>query len=101
MRQKLTSRQTAIYQYIRDFIRTNKYPPTRQEIATAFRFASPNAAQQHVEALEKKGWIKLVRSNWTCISRGIQLVPHGGKSGGTGSVWETWSPAEHGPNSVE
>jgi len=44
-------------------------PPTRAEIAEAFGFKSPNAAEEHLRALQRKGAIDLVPG----ASRGIQL----------------------------
>lgn len=71
---KLTSRQKAILDFVRGFIEKNQFPPTRREIANAFQFSSTNAAEQHLRALEQKGWIRLMRSNWASIARGIQVV---------------------------
>jgi repressor LexA len=45
-------------------------PPTRAEIAGAFGFASPNAAEDHLRALAKKGAITLEPGS----ARGIRLV---------------------------
>jgi repressor LexA len=44
-------------------------PPTREEIARAFGFRSLNAAEQHLQALQRKGLIELVSGT----SRGIRL----------------------------
>ena len=44
-------------------------PPTRAEIAAALGFKSPNAAEEHLRALERKGVIELLPG----ASRGIQL----------------------------
>ncbi|BBI62328.1 hypothetical protein HSBAA_36340 [Vreelandella sulfidaeris] len=35
------------------------YPPTRAEIAKALGFRSPNAAEEHLRALERKGLFAL------------------------------------------
>jgi repressor LexA len=42
--------------------------PTRKEIAEAFSYSSPNAAQEHVRALERKGHITLIGG-----ARGIRV----------------------------
>ena len=63
----LTSRQQQIFDFILECIATNGAPPTRVEIAEHFGFRSPNAAEDHLKALDKKGHIEL-RSG---TSRGI------------------------------
>jgi repressor LexA len=66
----LTSRQSEILQLIRDCIESNGYPPTRAEICTAFGFSSPNAAEEHLRTLERKGAIRMEPG----AARGIRLV---------------------------
>jgi len=68
MRQ-LTPRQTQILEVIQDFIAETGMPPTRAEIARELGFKSPNAAEEHLRALQKKGVLDLVPG----ASRGIQL----------------------------
>jgi len=63
----LTKRQQQIFDFIVDCISANGAPPTRVEIADHFGFRSPNAAEDHLKALDKKGHIEL-RSG---TSRGI------------------------------
>ncbi len=65
----LTPRQAEILQYIRDTQEATGAPPTRAEIARAFSFSSPNAAEGHLRALARKGAIELVPGS----SRGIRL----------------------------
>jgi repressor LexA len=65
----LTSRQTEILQFIRQTVTGTGAPPTREEIARAFGFRSINAAEQHLQALQRKGLIELVAGT----SRGIRL----------------------------
>ncbi len=65
----LTKRQQEIFDYIIDRISANGAPPTRIEIADHFGFRSPNAAEDHLKALDKKGHIEL-RSG---TSRGIVI----------------------------
>ena len=67
--QKPTSRQSEILDFIRNTMAQQGSPPTRSEIAKAFRFRSVNAAEQHLKALAKKGLIELVSGT----SRGIRL----------------------------
>lgn len=66
---KLTSRQQQILQLIRRAIERTGAPPTRAEIAAELGFRSPNAAEEHLRALARKGVIDLVGGT----SRGIRL----------------------------
>ena len=66
---KLTSRQEEILQLVHDSISENGAPPTRSEIAQKLGFASANAAEEHLKALAKKGYIELSPGT----SRGIRL----------------------------
>ena len=66
---RLTARQTQILELIQKSIARNGAPPTRVEIATQLGFRSPNAAEDHLRALAKKGVIELVSGT----SRGIRL----------------------------
>jgi len=65
----LTHRQREILDFIRRSLLDDGAPPTRDEIARAFGFRSLNAAEQHLQALRKKGLIDLVAGT----SRGIRL----------------------------
>src|SRR6202158_3555677 len=65
----LTPRQTQILRLIQETIAENGMPPTRAEIARTFGFKSPNAAEEHLRALQRKGVIDLIPG----ASRGIQL----------------------------
>jgi repressor LexA len=66
---ELTPRQTEILQIIRDTIAETGFPPTRAEIARMLDFASPNAAEDHLRALERKGVIEILDGT----ARGILL----------------------------
>jgi repressor LexA len=66
---RLTDRQQQIYDLIQNAIALSGSPPTRAEIATALGFKSPNAAEEHLQALARKGVIELVSGT----SRGIRL----------------------------
>lgn len=70
----LTARQEEILALIREWIDTTGLPPTRAEIAERFGFSSPNAAEQHLKGLAKKGVLELVPGT----SRGIRLAGGGG-----------------------
>ena len=65
----LTPRQTQILRLIQDAIHESGMPPTRAEIARTLGFRSPNAAEEHLRALQRKGVIDLIPG----ASRGIQL----------------------------
>lgn len=67
---KLTPRQQEIIDFIRNSLEVLGAPPTRAEICHAFGFASPNAAEDHLKALAKKGVIVLEHGS----ARGIRLV---------------------------
>jgi len=69
MHDDLTPRQAEILELIRDTLEETGMPPTRAEIADAFGFSSPNAAEQHLRALARKGAIEMVPG----ASRGIRL----------------------------
>lgn len=65
----LTPRQRQVLELIQDAIAENGMPPTRVEIAAALKFKSPNAAEEHLRALARKGVLELLPG----ASRGIQL----------------------------
>ncbi len=69
----LTPRQSQILQMIRRFMTDAGRPPTRLEIAAALGFRSPNAAEEHLRALARKGAIDLIPG----ASRGIRLKEEG------------------------
>ena len=66
---KLTARQQQILELIQNAIARTGAPPTRAEIATEMGFRSANAAEEHLQALARKGVIELVSGT----SRGIRL----------------------------
>tara|TARA_A100001015_G_scaffold297307_1_gene378653 strand:+ start:102 stop:704 length:603 start_codon:yes stop_codon:yes gene_type:complete len=67
--ENLTTRQQEIFDFIKEEIEFNGYPPTRSEIAKVFGFKSPNAAEDHIKALKKKGVLNIVSG----ASRGISI----------------------------
>lgn len=66
----LTPRQQQIFDLIREKISDTGMPPTRAEIAAFFGFKSANAAEEHLKALAKKGYIEMLPGT----SRGIRLA---------------------------
>lgn len=61
--------QLRVLRFIREFAAAQGYPPSRAEISKGMGFASPNAAQEHLTALARKGFIELKPG----VSRGIRL----------------------------
>ncbi|GAB4304219.1 MAG: transcriptional repressor LexA [Myxococcota bacterium] len=55
--EKLTERQKEVYDFITLFIARNGFPPTIREICEGFGISSTNGANEHVKALERKGWV--------------------------------------------
>lgn len=66
---KLTARQQQIFDLVRHAIESTGAPPTRAEIAAELGFKSANAAEEHLQALARKGMLELVGGT----SRGIRL----------------------------
>ena len=66
---KLTDRQRQILELIQAAVKRTGAPPTRAEIAAELGFKSANAAEEHLQALARKGAIELVSGT----SRGIRL----------------------------
>ena len=67
---ELTLRQQQVYDLVREHISQTGMPPTRAEIASSLGFRSPNAAEEHLKALARKGVIEIVSG----ASRGIRLL---------------------------
>ena len=65
----LTARQAEILKLIEQYTEKSGYPPTRNEICQAMGFRSPNAAEEHLKALARKGVIEMIPG----ASRGIRL----------------------------
>ena len=72
--EELTSKQQEILTLIRRAIESTGLPPTRAEIAQAMDYSSPNAAEEHLRMLERKGAIEIVKGS----ARGIRLKDGGG-----------------------
>ncbi|MCC6472981.1 MAG: repressor LexA, partial [Burkholderiales bacterium] len=71
---ELTLRQAEILDLIRSHLEETGIPPTRAEIAAHFGFHSPNAAEAHLRALERKGAIEILPG----ASRGLRIREPGG-----------------------
>ena len=72
--EELTKRQQEILSMIREFIADSGFPPTRADICRAMGFNSPNAAEDHLRALARKGAIEMLEG----ASRGIRLTAEAG-----------------------
>lgn len=68
--QDLTPRQSEILELLRTHLNETGFPPTRAEIAAHFGFSSPNAAEEHLRALERKGAIEILPG----ASRGLRIL---------------------------
>ena len=71
---RLTPRQAQVLDLIRQHIQDTGYPPTRADIAAELGFKSPNAAEEHLKALARKGAIEMIPGT----SRGIRLPEDSG-----------------------
>lgn len=81
----LTPKQKQILEWIEEYLRTHQTMPSRREIALGLGLSSPATIQQHIEALEKKGYLKRGESRgsralqWTARSKklftAIQATP--------------------------
>ncbi len=69
MQISLTPRQSEVLDLIKRYINDTGYPPTRADIAQELGFRSPNAAEEHLKALSRKGAIEIIPGT----SRGIRL----------------------------
>ena len=67
--EKLTARQEQVLALVKTHIAESGYPPTRADIARELGFKSPNAAEEHLKALARKGAIEVIPST----SRGLRL----------------------------
>jgi len=67
----LTKRQRQVYDYIADFVRSNGYSPSFEEIGQALGLSSLATVHKHVTNLEEKGLIKRDYNR----SRSIDVLP--------------------------
>lgn len=75
----LTRRQKQLLDYIQDYLQTNGYAPSFEEIADHFTFRSLATVHEHLTNLERKGYIRRAHNE----SRAIEVVPPLGQSGAT------------------
>ncbi|MHC4481183.1 MAG: transcriptional repressor LexA [Planctomycetota bacterium] len=77
MAKGLTDRQREIFEFICDAMREENRPPTVREIAQHFGFQSPKAATDHLDALERKGYIRRRNRKARNIEIREELSPQG------------------------
>jgi repressor LexA len=65
----LTARQQQILDWIRSFLESTGMPPTRAEIAAGLGFSTASSAEDHLQALARKGAIEMLPG----ASRGLRL----------------------------
>ena len=70
MKTKLTDIQQKILNYIIEYRAQYGYPPTLAEIAVKFQYRNRATVREHLQAIEKKGYIK----RNTKSARGIELT---------------------------
>lgn len=66
---RLTPRQRQILDWIRGHLEVTGMPPTRAEIAKGLGFSTPSSAEDHLQALARKGAIEILPG----ASRGLKL----------------------------
>jgi repressor LexA len=66
----LTDRQQTVLAFVEEFCERQGYPPTVREVAAAFSI-QPRAAADHLEALDRKGYLHREPG----LSRGLSLNP--------------------------
>ena len=69
-----TPKQATVLTYIREAISTTGFAPTFREICKVLGVRNPNTATCHLDALERKGFIRRARNK----SRAIQVVQQPG-----------------------
>jgi repressor LexA len=70
--EQLTPRQAEVLEFIAGYIDSNGYPPTLRDIAEHLRIRGTLGVMKHLEALEKKGYLRKTSGT----SRGITLTGH-------------------------
>lgn len=55
---RLTTKQTALLDFLRGFIGRNQYPPTYEEIRKALGWSTKSLVDYHLTALEGAGYIE-------------------------------------------
>ena len=98
---ELTAKQELALTLIRESLKERGVPPTRAELAAKMGLSKPSSVDNHLVALEKKGWANIGRAT----SRGIRLLREGAPlvnedelpavAAGT-PCWPRTGPSRHG-----
>jgi len=67
----LTRRQKEIFQFIQEYLESNDYSPSLEEIGAHFGISSMNGVHKHLKVLEERGYIKRMSNK----ARSIRVVP--------------------------
>lgn len=73
----VSARRLEVLQFVHHFRVTNDYGPSRREIADGLGLASTSGVADHLEALERRGLVRLHarKSRAICLTEaGLQLV---------------------------
>lgn len=74
---RLSARRLEVLQFVHRFRVENDYGPTRREVADGLGLASTSGVTDHLEALERRGLVRLHpgKSRAICLTEaGVQLV---------------------------
>ena len=67
---ELTEKQKQVFDYITNYTEENGFPPTREEIASCCGMKYTSGIVNHLQALERKGFIRLLKK----VARGIEII---------------------------
>jgi len=70
MKKDLTERQKEVFEFIKEYIEFNSFPPTYREIGAQFNIVSTFGVKRHIDALIKKGYLNTEQN----MSRTISLT---------------------------
>ena len=82
MEKDLTSKQKAVFDFLKKYLEKKGFPPTLREIASHFGLRGPKAPQKTLQILEKKGYIRRVPGG----SRAIEILRYVDKDGRHGGL---------------
>jgi SOS-response transcriptional repressor LexA len=89
---KLTDRQQQVLDLVQSAIERSGAPPTRAEIAAELGFRSANAAEEHLQALARKGVIELVGGTSSAASpscsSSTEFIPN---TTARPTTWRSWT----------
>jgi len=68
LKKALTERQKNVFNYIKNSIELNGYPPTYREIGFEFEISSTFGVKRHIDALIKKGYLNITENSSRTLS---------------------------------